>query len=185
MVHEEEASLSYTLVTRGHHCNGWPYFLIWLSSWTQTTKLWLNKQICYPLHYGATDFMQKQSKNVCVCVFVFFLLPHSPGSGSWKLKYWLKSPLLMRDTSKIRIKKKQDNKKQWISILLLFWGLYLSMWSWLLLWFCMIKKASEIIYIVKHSLSVEMRFFFINIRRTDFSGCTSLCEAKTIKTGHL
>lgn len=122
---------------------------------------------------------------VCVCVFVFFLLPHSPGSGSWKLKYWLKSPLLMRDTSKIRIKKKQDNKKQWISILLLFWGLYLSMWSWLLLWFCMIKKASEIIYIVKHSLSVEMRFFFINIRRTDFSGCTSLCEAKTIKTGHL
>lgn len=99
-------------------------------------------------------------KCVCVCVFVFFLLPHSPGSGSWKLKYWLKSPLLMRDTSKIRIKKKQDNKKQWISILLLFWGLYLSMWSWLLLWFCMIKKASEIIYIVKHSLSVEMRFFF-------------------------
>lgn len=124
-------------------------------------------------------------KCVCVCVFVFFLLPHSPGSGSWKLKYWLKSPLLMRDTSKIRIKKKQDNKKQWISILLLFWGLYLSMWSWLLLWFCMIKKASEIIYIVKHSLSVEMRFFFINIRRTDFSRCTSLCEAKTIKTGHL
>lgn len=70
MVHEEEASLSYTLVTRGHHCNGWPYFLIWLSSWTQTTKLWLNKQICYPLHYGATDFMQKQSKNVCVCVCI-------------------------------------------------------------------------------------------------------------------
>lgn len=112
MVHEEEASLSYTLVTRGHHCNGWPYFLIWLSSWTQTTKLWLNKQICYPLHYGATDFMQKQSKNVCVCVcvFVFFLLPHSPGSGSWKLKYWLKSPLLMRDTSKIRIKKNRITK---------------------------------------------------------------------------